>query len=83
MDLELCKKSCKRKIKKKIINSRNSNILNVRTETSSPSSLKPKIVRKCLDHRPGLRHQITGAPAAHYRYIAFFSLIRFKYGTAL
>ena len=35
--------------------------------------------RKCLDHRSGVRHQINGVPAAYY--IAFFSLIRFKYGT--
>ena len=38
-------------------------------------------LRKCLDHRSGFRHQIAGAPAAYYRYIAFFSLIRFKYAT--
>ena len=35
--------------------------------------------RKCQDHRSGFRHQIAGTLAAYY--IAFFSLIRFKYGT--
>ena len=32
-----------------------------------------------VDHRSGFLHHIAGAPAAYC--IAFFSLIRFKYGT--
>ena len=37
------------------------------------------MLRKCLDHRSGFRHQTAAAAAACY--IAFFSLLRFKYGT--
>ena len=37
------------------------------------------ILWKCLDYRSGFGHQIAAALAACY--IAFFSLLRFKYGT--
>ena len=37
------------------------------------------IIMECLDHRSGFEHQIAAAPAACY--IAFFSLLRFNYGT--
>ena len=38
-----------------------------------------KLRRKCLEYRSGFGHQITAALAACY--IAFFSLLQFKYGT--
>ena len=37
------------------------------------------ISRWCLLHRSGFQHQIASAPTTYY--IAFFSLIQFKYGT--
>ena len=39
------------------------------------------IIRKCLLYRSGFGHQIAAVPAACYIDIAFFSLLRFKYGT--
>ena len=45
----------------------------------NPSIIFWFLVRKCLLHRSGFGHQIAAAPAACY--IAFFSLVRFKYGT--
>ena len=38
-----------------------------------------KLKRKCLEQRSGFGYQITAASAACY--IAFFSLLWFKYGT--
>ena len=38
-----------------------------------------KLRRKCQEHWSGFGHQITAALAACY--IAFFSLLRFKFGT--